>query len=317
MSAAEQTPTVQVETAGSLRTWMDVIRHRFVSLQIAQRDAGDLAGSVRSRRIGHMQASVVRSTPQTFSRTKRLASTDDHNLLAVGVVESGTGFLEQDGRRCEVAGGDFALYDTSRPFTWSLTGDWTLRVYTWPLDAAAVTDTESHSLTATTICGSTGAGCFLAPMLASLAYADATLSPLSSARLASEVGELSVTAAWEASHHHDCDQPDRQQLQNIQTFIEQSLTDVTLTPQSIAQEFFMSARTLHRLFARHGLTVAAWIKRRRLEACRRALSSPVARHLSINEIASRYGFVNPSFFSREFTVQYGESPRGYRSRLRD
>jgi transcriptional regulator GlxA family with amidase domain len=60
----------------------------------------------------------------------------------------------------------------------------------------------------------------------------------------------------------------------------------------------MSARTLHRLFARHGLTVAAWIKNRWLEACRRALVSPGSQTVPINEIASRFGFPNQAFFSR-------------------
>jgi AraC-like DNA-binding protein len=316
MAAAGQRDDVVVETARSLRAWTDVIHHRFVSLRIAQNDASELSGSVRSRQIGHLQASVVRSTPQTFTRTRRLATVDDHNLLAVGAVERGTGCLEQDGRACVVADGDFALYDTSRPFGWSLTGDWTLRVYTWPLDAVTVTEAESRTLTATTVRGDAGIGCFLSPMLASLASTSTTVSPLTSARLASEVAELAITAAWEAGHRDACDQPDREQLQRIQIFIEQNLADPELTPPRIAHEFFMSARTLHRLFARHGLTVAAWIKRRRLEACRRALGSPTAQHLGINEIACRYGFPNPSFFSREFTLQYGESPRTYRSRLR-
>jgi len=316
MSATGQPGDAIMETARSLRAWRDVIRHRFVPLLIAQDDASELSGTVRSRWVGHLQAAVVRSTSQTFSRTRHLASAGDHNLLAVGVVERGAGHLEQDGRRCAVAGGDFALYDTSRPFTWSLAGDWTLRVYTWPLGTVALTERESQRLTAIAVPGNAGAGSYLSPMLASLADSSATLSPLASARMASQVAELAITAAWDAGHGTSCDQPDREQLQKIQVFIEENLADPALTPQHIAQEFFMSTRTLHRLFARHGNTVAAWIKQRRLEACRRALGSPGTQHLGILDVASRYGFTNPSFFSREFTLQYGESPRAYRSRVR-
>jgi len=58
--------------------------------------------------------------------------------------------------------------------------------------------------------------------------------------------------------------------------------------------------------------VNAWIKTRRLEACRRALVSPRSQHLSVTEVASRFGFSNPAFFSRAFTAQYGVSPRRYR-----
>ncbi len=302
-----------METARSLRAWTDVIHHRFVPLRITQDDASDLAGSVRSRQVGHLQASVVRSIPQTFSRTKRLAGTDDRNLLAVGVVDRGVGHLEQDGRRCTVAGGDLAVYDTSRPFTWSLTGDWTLRVYTWPLSAVTLSDADSERITARAISGTAGAGSFLSPLLAALAKSDAVLSPLTGVRLAAEVAELTITTAWEAGREALCDSAEHDQLQKIQVFIEENLADTELTPQRIAGEFFMSARTLHRLFARHGFTVACWIKQRRLDACRRALDSPAAQHLNITEIASHYGFTNASFFSREFTSRFGVSPRAYRS----
>jgi AraC-like DNA-binding protein len=79
----------------------------------------------------------------------------------------------------------------------------------------------------------------------------------------------------------------------------------------------MSTRTLHRLFARHGLTVAGWIKTRRLEGCRRALHASPRSPQPIREIAARHGLLNASYFSREFTQMYGESPRQYRSRTRE
>ena len=314
MASAETTGAV-VETATSLREWADVIRQRFIPLQIAQRDASDLAGSVRSRQIGHLQASIVDSIPQTFTRTRRLISAAGHELLALGLVERGTGYLEQDGRSCVVSGGDFALYDTSRPFTWSLTGDWRLRVYTWPRESITLTEPDSQQLTAAAVPGNVGVGRFLSPTLARLARTDAGLSPSGSIHLASEVAELSIIATLEARQGMEHEHDDHEQLRKIQAFIEQNLADPELTPPSIAWEFYMSARTLHRLFAQHGLTVAAWIKSRRLEACRRALVSPGSQTVRINEIASRFGFSNQAFFSREFSRKYGESPR--RLRLRD
>jgi AraC-like DNA-binding protein len=314
--ASAETTGVVVETATSLRGWADVIRQRFIPLQIAQRDSSDLAGSVRSRQIGHLQASIVDSVPQTFTRTRRLISAGGHELLAVGVVERGTGYLEQDGRNCVVSAGDFALYDTARPFTWTLTGDWRLRVYTWPRDSITLTEPDSQQLTATAVPGNVGVGRFLSPMLDRLARTDAGLSPSGSIRLASQVAELSIIATLEAGPGAEHGRSDREQLRKIQAFIEQNLADPALTPPGIAREFYMSARTLHRLFARHGLTVAAWIKNRRLEACRRALVSPGSQTVPINEIASRFGFSNQAFFSREFSRQYGESPRRHRLRAR-
>jgi len=314
--ANAQTTDVVVETATSMRGWADVIRERFIPLQIAQHDASDLAGSVRSRHIGHLQASIVSSVPQTFTRSPRLISAGGEELLAVGVVERGTGYLEQDGRLCEVSGGDFALYDTSRPFSWSLTGGWSLRVYTWPRESVTLSEPESQRLTAIPVSGQAGVGRFLSPILAHLAQTDAGLSPSGSIRMASEVAELSIIAFLEAGRAAEHENSDRDQLSKIQAFIEQNLADPALSPTRIAEEFYISVRTLHRLFARHGLTVAAWIKDRRLEACRRALVSSRSQALPINEIATRFGFPNQAFFSREFSRQYGESPSSHRLRVR-
>ena len=133
-----------------------------------------------------------------------------------------------------------------------------------------------------------------------------------SVRLACEVAELTVTAAGEASRYWQAAEPGGDRLREIQGFIEAHLTESALTHDRIAQEFFISPRTLHRLFAQGGYTVAAWIKNRRLEACRRALGSSAAQNLTINEIGSRFGFSTPAYFSREFTARYGVSPRRYR-----
>src|SRR5215472_17140616 len=79
---------VVVEKATSLGAWADVIRDRFVPLQIAPHDASELAGSVQSRLVGHLQAAVVVSTPQAFTRTRRLVSASGAELWALGLVEA-------------------------------------------------------------------------------------------------------------------------------------------------------------------------------------------------------------------------------------
>jgi AraC-like DNA-binding protein len=301
-----------VDKADSFRTWCDAIRDRFVALRIAPHSAPDLGGSITWRRVGPLQAAAVVSAPQTFTRTKRQADTADETpLLAVGMVESGTGYLEQDGRRCEVSNGGFAVYETSRPFTWTMTGDWRLCVYTWARGSVVIPEAQTQRITAINVERAAGLGLFLGPMLSQLIRTDAGLSPQGAMTLANEVAEMSVLAAGET---HTGEQVDggADKVGEIQRFIEQHIGDSTLTPDAIAREFYMSTRSLHRLFAQSGLTVGSWIKHRRLEACRRALTSPGSRAVPINEIAGRYGFTNQAFFSREFAAQYHLSPRKYR-----
>lgn len=295
--------------ASSVGAWKDVISDHFVSLHISPHRSTEFAGTVETRRVGHLAASSVASTPQTFTRTPNLLSRDGRHLLQVGLVTQGQGVLNQDGRTATVSAGDFALYETARPFTWAMTGDWRLLVFTWPRDAVVLSDSEGQRVTAITICSQDGVGRFLSPALRELVHPSGRLTDATAARVADQFAELTVTAALEATHVDDVI-PENDDFRKIQLFIEDTLDDASLSPHLIAQQFYLSTRTLHRLFARRGLTVAGWIRTRRLEACRRALlAEPL---LPVTDVGSRYGFSNPEVFSRTFAAAFGSSPSSFR-----
>lgn len=308
---------VVLETATCLSSWANLIQERFVALRITPGRPAGLGGVIRTRHVGPLQVATVESTAQTFDRTRSQAARADTELLAVGLVEAGTGYLVQDGRTCEVRTGAFAVYDTTRPFTWAFRGDWKLGVYTWPRTRIASTEAEISGLTAVSVPRETGIGAVVAPVLRQLAGdAMPDLSPTGGARLAAEIADLAVLAASEAGRQADPSSHDDALLRRATAFIEQNLADPDLGPGRIAAEFYVSTRTLSRVFGRQGLSVAAWVKRRRLEMCRQLLCSAAADHLQIQQVAARHGFVNASFFSREFTARFGESPRRWRERHR-
>jgi AraC-like DNA-binding protein len=102
----------------------------------------------------------------------------------------------------------------------------------------------------------------------------------------------------------------------VHVFIDQHLGDPGLTPEAIAAAHGISTRHLHRLFAEHDRTVAAWIRHRRLERCRHDLADPALRDRSVQAIATRWGFAAPAHFSRVFRAAYGVSPREHRDTAR-
>ncbi len=259
------------------------------------------------------------SAPQTFDRTRSQAAAADTDLMAVGLIKQGTGFLEQDGRRCTVSEGGFALYDTTRPFRWSLDGAWDMRVYTWPRSGVPVSDSEMQRLTAFAIPPTSAVGVLLSPMLRRLSgTADPALSAPNAARLADELAQLAIIAASELSGTAEDDGTDFDQdlFHEIQEFIEDNLGDPGLGSEAIAHQFFISTRTLHRIFSRRNLTVANWIKARRLDASRRALGSRRWDGVPINQVAAQFGLTNASSFSREFNARFGMSPRTFRQQAR-
>lgn len=108
--------------------------------------------------------------------------------------------------------------------------------------------------------------------------------------------------------------PDRDLLAAIRRSIDLRLGDPGLRPGAIARDHHLSRRQLYRLFAADGVGVADWIRARRLERCARDLRDPALAHESITTIALRWGFVNPSHFSRAFRAAYGTTPREHRVR---
>ncbi|MET8996010.1 helix-turn-helix domain-containing protein [Amycolatopsis sp. NPDC004169] len=100
----------------------------------------------------------------------------------------------------------------------------------------------------------------------------------------------------------------------IQAFIAGNLGDPGLTPETIAAAHHISVRYLQKLFQQEGRTVAGWIRRRRLEQCRRDLADPRLAGRSITAIAARWGFASPAHFSHAFRGAYGVSPRQFRRR---
>ncbi|MGI5163630.1 helix-turn-helix domain-containing protein [Spirillospora sp. CA-253888] len=123
-------------------------------------------------------------------------------------------------------------------------------------------------------------------------------------------------AAAACAHRVDRDalaQPSRRQalLASIRDFIEQRLGDPVLTPAAIADAHHISLRHLHQLF-QGGVTVAAHIRRRRLERCRRDLADPLLNDRPVTVIAARWGFTDPSHFRRLFRKAHGLPPADYR-----
>ncbi|WP_416874288.1 helix-turn-helix domain-containing protein [Kitasatospora sp. SC0581] len=102
-------------------------------------------------------------------------------------------------------------------------------------------------------------------------------------------------------------------LSRIRVHIEQNLADPNLSPGSIARSQHISVRYLHKLFQQDGMTVGQWVRRRRLDACRRELGRPSRRQASVSAVAHRWGFVSHSHFSRAFREAFGISPREWQA----
>ncbi|MFC9098217.1 helix-turn-helix domain-containing protein [Streptomyces sp. NPDC057072] len=88
------------------------------------------------------------------------------------------------------------------------------------------------------------------------------------------------------------------------------LADPELSPAMLARELHVSVRTLQRAFAMTGESIMSYVRSRRLEEARFALTAP-ASAVSISELAAYWQFSDRSHFIRAFKKQYGQTPTDY------
>ncbi|HRD60361.1 MAG TPA: helix-turn-helix transcriptional regulator [Nocardioides sp.] len=105
----------------------------------------------------------------------------------------------------------------------------------------------------------------------------------------------------------------RKNLQAAWGYIDDHISDMGLTPLSVAGAIHVSPRYLHSIFRETGSSVAQYIRRRRLEVSRELLAQHTPPTLHISDIARRVGFSDPSHFARVFRLAYGQTPREFRT----
>jgi AraC-like DNA-binding protein len=103
-------------------------------------------------------------------------------------------------------------------------------------------------------------------------------------------------------------------LLHLHAAIEARLSDPALEADTIAAAAGVSVRYANALLAQEGTSIVRFIQSRRLERCHRALNDPLQSHRSVSEIASAWGFVDMTHFSRRFKAAYGILPSELRKR---
>ncbi|HEY6494463.1 MAG TPA: helix-turn-helix domain-containing protein [Trebonia sp.] len=96
----------------------------------------------------------------------------------------------------------------------------------------------------------------------------------------------------------------------VEAYVQQHLSEPSLSPESIARAHHISVRQLYKLWSVRDLGLAEWIMRGRLEGARRDLASDAST--PIGSVARRWGFTDPTHFGRRFRAAYGLSPREWR-----
>jgi len=310
--------TTTVEPGHRLAYWSDLVCDTFVQLDCQAPDGEDIQGEIAADRLASLQLSRVTATAQHVRRTPARIARAGEDYLLVSIQSQGVGQVVQDGRVARLAPGDFALYDSTRPYELRFDGEFQQYVLMLPGPLLRSTVRDTEALTARVVDGQRGAGPLMIGMIRTLAAQIDTLAPASAAAVAESVTQILIAGLGSLPQAQPVP-PSRltaYHRERIKALVQERLRDPGLSVATLAAALRLSPSTLHRAWAGEGGSLADWIWAQRLDAARRDLCDARQAARSISEIAYAWGFNDAAHFSRAFRARFGCTPRDMRGPLK-
>jgi AraC-like DNA-binding protein len=308
--------TDDVPWADRYDAWRSVVCDTLGPLDMRIDSETPLHGEIEAGQLGPVTVGRVQtSTPHSVHRTPGLIRRDSPALYRVALAMSGSPVLWQDDRTAELRKGEFTIYDFTHPYDLAYNSGVHLAVFSFPREMLGLPEDLVAGMTAVPIEADAGSGALAAPLLQRLTLDLDSYPPASAARLSSVMMDLITTAVAERADRAGlvpAETRERALVRRIHDFIERHLGDTDLAPGTIAAANFVSERYLYRLFEKQETTVAAWVRHRRLERCRRDLADPALHDVPVSTVGARWGLVDSAHFSRLFRRTYGLAPAEYR-----
>jgi AraC-like DNA-binding protein len=312
----------EVTSAGSasvqpgFEAFQAAVHDTFGPVALSAVDVIAFRGRVLSASIGAVQLSNVAVTGDvTVRRTPQLIERADHHYLKVGVQLHGRSVVSQDGRDAVLTPGDYAVWDTMRPYTLNRSGFNEMLVVMFPREMIRLSPQRLAGLTARRVSRRHGLAASVSPFLVALGKRMHSLNRSGGLYLADAVLDMLASSFAEqlpSREPVDADGGSGWYLR-VRAHIEQQLPDPNLTVPTVAAANHISVRYLQKLFENEGETVTGWIRARRIAHCRRDLADPQFAQLPVSSIGARWGLVNAAHFSRLFKSAYGLSPSEFRA----
>lgn len=303
--------------ASRLDYWNGLVRDSIGPHELKAPDGIDAAdrfvlGEMGAVLVGELSAGRPARVHRSRHHIRHTVS--DVDLCKIHVLAEGHGVVRQDGREACLGPGDFTLIDLARPASWAMAPMRCVAVG-FPRALLPLPPDAFARLTAVRVRGDEGVGRLVSSLALQLPRHLDDASPAGGARLGTAVLDLLTVALADrlgGGNDVPAETGQRALLVRVHAFIEERLGDADLSPATIAAAHHVSVRYLYKLFGAEETTVAGWVRRRRLERCRRDLLDPALRHVPVGAIGARWGLVNPAHFSRVFRAAYGVSPGEYR-----
>ena len=303
-------------TTGNFGRWVEMACRTYVDLHVERLDESPFLAGIDVTPLGDTAVAELHTTAVHVERraAEIARATGEYAILIH--QQAGTMVVVQDGRETRLVPGGATIVDTTRPYTFHASGPIRQIVLHCPRHRIESRLRSLRAVTAACVAGDTPTGALLAGTLATLARERGRFAPDEAEAVGRHALDL-VATTLEATPEAGgavFSRGSAALLARINVYLRDNLADPELVPARIAEAHGISVRHVHRLFHESGDTVAAAIRRFRLDRCRADLADPRQRARAITEIALRWGFNDSAHFSRAFKARFGVPPRAIRKR---
>ncbi|MEU0875331.1 helix-turn-helix domain-containing protein [Nocardia brasiliensis] len=263
---------------------------------------------------GPVQILTVNSMATTVTRSPRLARAENEPQLFLTLQGTGASAMTQHGREAKLSTGEFAVYTTSSPYTLAFDQGLDAHFFRFPLAELAMPESAIHEVSARVLGASNSVGQLTAGYLQRIAESTDLRSRAIADTLAQPTIDLVRAALLSSMADPRVGKESMQTTLELRLleYLRTHLGDHSLTAAKIAAAHHISVRHLYAVLERAEISLGGWLRTQRLEACRRELAHPNARHRTIASIAYQWGFADATHFSRAFRSAYGLTPSDWR-----
>jgi AraC-like DNA-binding protein len=311
---------VQIVTTNSVEArqrhayWVDMVCKAFVQIECEVDDRVDFSGLIVDHPLPGLNVTVATSGAQNIVRSSRDIARDSSDYFFASLQVRGRTAMAQDGREVLLSPGDISFYDSTRPYLLHFLGDFKRIVVKLPGEQVRSLTRNTEALTATALCGHTGAGHLFTVMTHTLIGAAAKLQPGAAVAATSAMTTLLVAGlhSLPAAQTSELPSLSAYHLARIKHCIDSRLREPTLTIESVAAQLQMSVGHLHRLFKTEAQSPSRYLWNRRLDSCSHELLDPRHANMAVAQIAYSWGFNDRAHFSRAFRQRFKCSPSEWR-----
>lgn len=268
---------------------------------------------IKSVQCGGMNLSQATLSQAEISNNAVPGSNDDESPYNI-YLSNRRHVLVSDGRRVILEPGDVTIAHASAGLTMTTKEPYSTIGLTVPGELLRAHISHPEKVVGARFSCKTGFSKIVSSMLFTMwEYADSDNFEEIGTKLGENLLSILSTCCDAYEEHPEVQNQDLLDKQEqIKQIINQNLKQPDLCVGELARQFGYSIRYIQRLFSEEDCTVSNYIRRQRLEGCRRHLADPTWLNHSITEIAFNWGFNSSAHFSRVFKEQYGINARDFR-----